>query len=64
MFLDPRNNTCPLALLWDTLDHRCSDYVAADLHYGLYRACTNEANKKDGTCPNGYIKKMEGEIDE
>jgi hypothetical protein len=29
-----------------------------------YQACIHGANKKDGSCPNGYIKKKEGEIDE
>lgn len=56
MFLDPRSNTCPLAALWNTLGHRCSDYVVADLYNGLYQACTNEANKKDGTCPKEYMR--------
>jgi hypothetical protein len=29
-----------------------------------YQVCTHGANKKDGTCPNEYMKKKEGEIDE
>ena len=59
MFLDPRSNTCPLTELWNTLGPCCLYYVPADIYNGLYQACVHEANKKDGSCPNGYMKEKE-----
>lgn len=57
MFLDPRSNTCPLAALWNTIGPKCPNYIDADIYDGLYQACFHEANKKDGSCPYGYLKK-------
>ena len=61
MFLDPRSNTCPLATLQNAIGPKCPDYVAADIYNGLYQACVHGFNKKDGTCPNGYMKEKESQ---
>lgn len=61
MILDPRSNTCPLAALWNNLGPlaKCPYYEDADIYNGLYNACIHKDNKKDGSCPNGYIKEKE-----